>query len=100
MMTIYLTLIIVFLLLSFLCCKIYYQKKELKSIKTKTNQLYHDINSSLVILKLTLENLDDISAKEKERQNYFTTPSNLISLVEVFSEGVGELEKSFRHWNV
>ena len=86
-----LTLLILFLLIISIC-KIIHTNKKLNAIHLKTEELYHDINSSLVIFKLTLDSLKDLSLEIHK--------DNLISLINSLDESVHHMEKSFRHWNL
>ena len=73
--------------------KIQCQHKQLRHIKRKSDEFYHDINSSLVITKLTIESLKDWSITNKK------TPSEHNNLIHILEEGVNQIELSFRHWD-
>ena len=77
---------------------VFHQNRKLKSIKNKAHDLYHDINSSIVILKLTIESLKDIPLESQN--NAVTEAPGLVSLISLVEEGVSQIEGSFRHWNV
>lgn len=66
-------------------------RKKLRMIQLKAEELYHDINSSLVIFKLTQESLKDISL---ELQN-----SRLISLTHSLNEAIEYFDRSFQSWD-
>ncbi|WP_425169686.1 hypothetical protein [Legionella sp.] len=83
--------LLVLLLLIISICKLNHTNQKLKTIQTKSDRLYHDINSSLVIFKLTLESLKDFSFENQE--------NDPISLIEALEESIGYMEESFRHWN-
>lgn len=72
---------------------IQWQHKQLSRLKNKADKFYHDINSSLVITKLTIESLKDWSIKNKN------TPSAHDDLLNILEEGVSQIELSFRHWD-
>lgn len=90
-------LVILIVLLVFLTGAyfVFNQNRKLKTIKNKAHDLHHDINSSLVILKLTIESLKDIPIGST-----LTEGTSLISLISLIEEGVSQIEGSFRHWNV
>lgn len=71
-------------------CTIFYQHKKLNVIKRKTDDLYHDINSSLIIVKLTLESLKESSMEDTQ----------YTALINTLEEGATQIESSFRHWDV
>jgi len=77
---------------------VFEQTRKLKAIKNRVDDLYHDINSSLVTLKLTIDSLKDISLEDTD---YVPIErSSLVSLVNLVEEGVSQIESSFRHWNM
>ncbi len=76
----------------------FHQNRKLKTIKNKADDLHHDINSSLVTLKLTIESLKDIPLEGQN--NTLTEAPGLVSLISLVEEGVSQIEGSFRHWNV
>lgn len=69
------------------------QHKQLNRIKKKTEEFYHDMNSSLVITKLTIESLKDWPITNKN------TPSECDDLINILEESVSQIELSFRHWD-
>lgn len=89
------TLVLVVLTFFIVVCV---QRNKLNAIKNQTEKLHHDISSSLVIIKLTLENLKDFPLENKEK-NSVQQPS-LISLVNLLEEGLRGVEDSFRHWSL
>lgn len=74
-------------------CTIQWQHKRLNRLKNKADKFYHDINSSLVITKLSIESLKDWSITNKN------TPSERDDLINILEEGVSQIELSFRHWD-
>lgn len=70
----------------------YSTQKKSKNLQLKTEELYHDINSCLVIFKLTTEGLQDISSGLHN--------STLSSLVHALNETINKIEKSFRSWDL
>lgn len=74
-------------------CTIQWQHNRLNHIKNKADKFYHDINSSLVITKLSIESLKDWSTTNKN------TPSEHDDLINMLEEGVNQIELSFRHWD-
>ena len=93
-------LVILVVLLVFLAGAyfVFNQNRKLKTIKNKAHDLHHDINSSLVILKLTIDSLKDIPLESQN--NTLTEGTRLISLISLVEEGVSQIEGSFRHWSV
>lgn len=77
---------------------VHHQNRKLKIIKNKVDDLHHDINSSLVIIKLTIESLKDIPLESQN--NALIESPGLVSLISLVEEGVSQIEGSFRHWNV
>lgn len=74
-------------------CTIQHQHKQLNRIKKKTDEFYHDMNSSLVITKLTIEGLKDWPITNKN------TPLERDNLINILEESVSQIELSFRHWD-
>ena len=69
------------------------QHKQLNHLKNKADKFYHDINSSLVITKLTIESLKDWPITNKN------TPSERDDLINMLEESVSQIELSFRYWD-
>ena len=74
-------------------CMVQWQHNQLNRIKNRADKLYHDINSSLVITKLSIESLKDCVIKNR---NTLSEHGDLINILE---EGVSQIELSFRHWD-
>lgn len=87
----FLTILIFFLLIIAICKNIHTNKK-LKAIKVKNEEFYHDLNSSLVVFKLTLESLNDFSLEIRT--------SKLTSLLTLLDENICNIEESFSHWSL
>jgi hypothetical protein len=87
----YLITLIVFMMGA---CAIFYQHKKLTVIKRKTDDLYHDINSSLIIVQLTLESLKELTMED------IGDSSQHASLISALEEGTTQIEGSFCHWDV
>lgn len=74
-------------------CTIQWQYRQLNRFKNKADKFYHDINSSLVITKLTIESLKYLPITNKN------TPSERDDLLSILEEGISQIELSFRHWD-
>jgi hypothetical protein len=68
-----------------------WQYRRLSQIKYTADKCYHDINSSLVIAKLAIENLKDKSVVD--------TQSEHNDLVNILEESIQQIELGFRHWD-
>lgn len=83
--------VLILFFLVVLGCKLNFTHQELKTTQTKNEQLYHDINSSLVIFKLALTSLKECSLEKN---------TTSMPLIEALEENIGHMEGSFRHWNL
>ena len=70
---------------------IQWQYRRLNQIKHTADKCYHDINSSLVIAKLAIENLKDKSVVD--------TQSEQNELVNILEESIQQIELGFRYWD-
>lgn len=63
-----------------------------KAMKLKNDALYHDINSSLIVLKLAVDSFKDFSLE-------FQGDNKINSLINVLEEGITQMDESFRTWD-
>lgn len=70
-----------------------WQYNRLNYLKNTTKKLYHDINGSLVIVKLVMESLKDSPVVNDN------TSIQYHDLINILEEGVHQMEQSFKYWD-